>query len=122
MSKPTAPKTLGTTGRGVWNRITSKYELRADELYLLEDACATSDIIAELSEAWAKLGRPLTTKGSMGQQVIHPLIGEIRAQRAARNTMWRQLKLPDDLVETGGPKVNPQREGGQARWANAHGA
>jgi hypothetical protein len=57
----------------------------------------------------------------MGQLVIHPLIAEIKGQRMARNTLWRQLKLPDDAAATGA-KTNPQREGGNARWANAHGA
>ena len=90
------PETLGEAGAKVWQEISGSFALRSDELALLEDACAITDMISALSEAWVEEGKPLTTKGSMGQEVIHPLIGEIRTQRMARNTLWRQLKLPDE--------------------------
>lgn len=119
--KVKAPDTLGTAGRRMWNRYVGKYEFRVDELGTLEDLCATADMIHDLSEAWAEDGRPMTASGSMGQLVIHPMIGEVRAQRAAANAMRRQLKLPDDDAGHG-VKPNAQREGGSTRWANAHGA
>lgn len=119
MSKVDAPEGLAVAGRAVWSAITSKYVLRADELVTLEDACAVTDMIAALELAWAEDGRPMTTKGSMGQQVIHPLIGEIRTQRMARNALWRQLKLPDD--ESGVPAVNQQRDAAVSKWATGRG-
>jgi hypothetical protein len=114
MSKSKAPESLGSAGSAVWKAITGKYELRDDELATLEDACAITDMIAALTEAWAEDGKPMTTKGSMGQQVIHPLIGEIRTQRLARNALWRQLKLPDDV---GGVATNQNRSAAQSSWA-----
>jgi hypothetical protein len=39
---------------------------------------------------------PYMSKGSMGQEVEHPLIGSIDKQRKARQAFLRQLKLPDD--------------------------
>lgn len=116
-----APATLSTPGRTVWDAIVGKYDLRPDELRTLEDVCAITDMVAALSQAWEDEGRPLTTKGSMGQLVIHPLIAEIKGQRMARNALWRQLKLPDEAGSTTAA-MNPQREGGNARWKNAHGA
>lgn len=113
MSTSNAPEVLGSAGSAVWESITGKYELRADELVTLEDACSITDMIAALAEAWKDLGRPLTTKGSMGQEVIHPIIGEIRTQRMARNTLWRQLKLPDDAAAP----VNQNRSAAQSSWA-----
>lgn len=113
-SKTTAPKDLGKGGRRVWRSVTSKYELRVDELVLLEDACRITDMIDSLDEAWADDGRPMTTRGSMGQLVIHPLIGEIRAQRMARNALWRQMKLPDD--PTGEAPTNQNRSAANASW------
>lgn len=109
------PEGLAKTGVGVWRAITSRYELRSDELLTLEDACRTSDMIAALESAWSADGAPMTTKGSMGQLVIHPLIGELRAQRAARNALWRQLRLPDDA----GMPANQAREAAQASWKPA---
>ena len=116
--KPSPPEGLADPGRDLWVRIVEKYDLRQDELATLEDACAATDMIAALSEAWESQGRPLTTKGSMGQQIIHPLIGEIRTQRSARNALWRQLKLPDD---GGAVESNQHRAAAQSKWAQAHG-
>jgi hypothetical protein len=121
MAKIKPPESLASEGQRVWKAVTSKYDLRADELVTLEDACAASDMIAALSDAWAEDGKPPTTKGSMGQQVIHPLIGEIRTQRAARNALFRQLKLPDDAA-SGSGESNQQRAAAQSRWAAAHGS
>lgn len=107
------PDTLGDAGKSVWKSIASKYELRPDELVTLEDACCISDIIEALVRAWDDDGRPMTTKGSMGQQVIHPLIGEIRTQRMARSALWRQLKLPD---LDGGAETNQNRDAANSSW------
>ena len=120
MAEIKAPNSLATEGQRVWREVTSKYVLRADELVTLEDACAASDMIFALSAAWDEDGKPLTTKGSMGQQVIHPLIGEIRTQRAARNALFRQLKLPDDPA--GDAETNQHRSAAQSKWSAAHGA
>ena len=114
-TKPEPPATLAAAGAGVWRDIVAAYDLRADELVTLEDVCAASDMIAALSQAWVDDGKPLTTKGSMGQQVIHPLIGEIRTQRAARNALWRQLKLPD--VDDPSGETNQHRAAATAKWS-----
>lgn len=116
------PNALGVAGKRLWEAIASEYELRPDEVATLEDVCLITDVIAELEGAWAQDGRPMTTKGSMGQLVIHPLIGEIRTQRMARNTLWRQLKLPD--LEPVAP-TNQNRDAANASWqpgVRGHGA
>ena len=119
MAAPKAPESLGVAGSALWRSIATKYELRADELATLEDACLITDMIAALDKAWSDDGRPMTTKGSMGQQVIHPLIGEIRAQRMSRNALWRQLKLPD--ADSGAPAVNQQRDAAATKWSTGRG-
>lgn len=113
------PASLATPGAELWSNIVGKYDLRADELRTLEDACAAVDMVAALTSVWVEEGRPVTTKGSMGQQVIHPLIGEIRTQRASLNKLLQSLKLPD---EPGGAKQNQNRDAANSRWAQAHGA
>lgn len=118
MSKPDAPKHLKDPGVSLWVEVVEKYDLRADELRVLGAACAASDMVAAFEQAWVDEGYPLTTKGSMGQLVEHPLIGSIDKQRKALAAFLKQLKLPDDAVT----KTNAQREGGATRWANAHGA
>lgn len=117
MSNIKSPAGLGRDGSRLWRQVTAGYELRPDELATLQDVCELSDMLAALSDAWAEQDKPLTTKGSMGQLVTHPLISEIRAHRMARNVLWKQLKLPD----ISGARPNQQREAAQSRWAAAHG-
>src|SRR5690242_19087650 len=113
--KPAPPAGLADPGKSVWENIVKHYEFRPDELVTLEDACRITDMIAALDVAWAEDGRPMTSKGSTGQLVIHPLIGEIRTQRMARNALWRQLKLPDVGAD---PAAAPNQHRGAAnsRW------
>lgn len=114
MSKPNPPAMLAEAGSALWNEILAKYELRADELRTLEDACAASDMLADFTKAWQEMGRPLVSKGSMGQEVEHPLIGSIDKQRKARQQFIKQLNLPDDPA---GERPNQQRSAAQSRWA-----
>ena len=79
-----APKSLSSAGKALWDGVVAKYDLRVDELAVLEAACKTADMIATLDKQWDELGKPFLTRGSMGQDVIHPLIGERRAQQAAQ--------------------------------------
>lgn len=116
--KVPAPESLDDAGRALWETITGKYALRADELVTLEDVCAATDLIAMLDKEWRALGRPVISTGSMGQEVEHPLIGSIDKQRKMRNLLWRQLKLPDDA---GAERPNQQRQAAQSRWAASHG-
>lgn len=118
MSKPKVPATLAMAGKALWNDIAVKYDLRPDELAVLTKACETADMIATLDKAWADLGKPFLTTGSMGQDVIHPLIGERRTQTAALARLLAQLKLPDDA--SGAVTTNPARAAAASRWK--HGA
>lgn len=118
MSDLTPPKGLDAAGVELWESIAGKYDLRPDEVAVLAKACKAADMIATLDKAWAELGKPFMTRGSMGQDVIHPLIGEMRTQAAAQAALLRQLKLPDDA--TRGIEANQQRSAAQTRWK--HGA
>lgn len=111
---PRKPKSAGELLRG---KIAGSYELRADESAVLDSACAVADVIAELEAAWSEDGRPMTTRGSMGQLVIHPLIGEIRAQRAAQARLLAQLKLPDESVAPVEDASSKARRAAVARWS-----
>lgn len=96
MSQSNPPAGLRSAGLAVWHSIADSYELRADEMHRLESACKTADMIDALEKGWVEAGRPHITQGSMGQEVIHPVIGELRAQRAALERALIGLKLPDE--------------------------
>lgn len=119
MSKPKVPDHLGDAGTALWKSIAPKYVLRPDEFARLEAACRTADAIAMLEEAWRESGYSMTSRGSMGQEVIHPLIGELRTQRSALASLLAGLKLPDD--ESGEAGVNQQRDAANSKWATGKG-
>lgn len=116
MAAKKAPAGLGDAGSKLWRDVTGKYELRADEMVILEAACAARDRVAAMEK---ERNGAVTETGSMGQLVVHPLIGEIRAHEAQIAGMLAKLKLPD---EGEGAQVSQQRSAAQSRWASAHGA
>jgi hypothetical protein len=115
----TAPIGLMAAGRDLWDSISGKYALRPDEQATLLGACRAADMIASLRAAWAAMDMPMLTTGSMGQDVIHPLIGELRAQEAQKAALLARLKLPDD--ESGEVPVNQQRDAANSKWATGRG-
>ena len=113
-SSSSAPVGLSSAGRELWDSIAGKYELRPDERATLLGAARAADMIAALRGAWDADGCPMLTKGSMGQDVIHPLIGELRTQEAQKASLLARLKLPDDAV---GVETNQNRSAAQSSWA-----
>lgn len=93
----------------LWRKLTAEYELRADELRHLEDACRTLDLI-ERMESELRTG-PLFMKGSQGQDVANPLAGEIRQHRALLVRLFAALHLPEEAEQA--------ERGAQARSAAA---
>lgn len=118
MSKPKPPAILEPAGEKLWRDVVAKYDLRVDDLAVLEAACKTADMIATLDKEWATLGKPFMTRGSMGQDVIHPLIGERRTQQSQLARLLGLLKLPDEPSAAVG--TNPARAAAATRWK--HGA
>jgi hypothetical protein len=119
MSKPKPPAHLADAGRDLWSAVTGKYDLRVDELRVLSSACVAADMEAEFLKAWAELGRPYMSKGSMGQEVEHPLIGSIDKQAKSKVAHLARLKLPDDDSSDSAGRVSSQaRAAANARWAN----
>ncbi len=114
MAVSKAPAGLGGAGTAQWSSIAGSYSLRPDELTVLEDVCRTTDMLTALTEAWLDDGSPMTTKGSMGQLVIHPLIAEMDKHRKSRAQFLKQLALPD--VDAA-PVENQHRSAAQAKWS-----
>jgi hypothetical protein len=109
------PAGLKLAGRRFWKAVVSAYGLRLDELVLLDSACRTIDLLADLDVAMA--GQPLTVLGSMGQQREHPLLSEARQQKALLARLLAQMKLPDlDEVTGAKPRSVQARAAAQSRW------
>lgn len=112
------PRGLLGAGTALWLAVTESHGLRADELLVLESACRTADTIGRLDEALD--GAPLTVAGSMGQLREHPLLSEVRQQRAALARLLRQLELPNPQAagrETSNVRSMHGRALARARWS-----
>lgn len=114
MSKPATPRNLGRKASKFWRDVTGEYQLRVDELLLLEDACREIELIEQLEAAQAE--EALIATGSMGQPVAAPLIQELRQHRVVLARLLAQLKLPDEGGSDSGSASAKARAAANARW------
>lgn len=121
--KHPAPVGLSKRANRRWNDIVTRYELRPDELRVLEDACREMDIIDALNETVASEG--LLATGSMGQVVVHPAVQEVRQHRTVLASLLRLLGLPDEEegAATKGeePVSAAARRAAKSRWTVHYG-
>lgn len=127
-TKSEAPENLGTEAQRLWDDVTGVYSLRPDERRLLEDACREIDLIETLRLSLPKDRRRLLVRGSMGQQVAHPILGELRQHRATLASLLKQLKLADlgEAAADGGKPAasdtsTSARRAAIAKWGRAGG-
>lgn len=108
------PRFVSADARELWEATTSAYELAAHEKLILKGACAALDKIAALEDELD--GADLMSKGSMGQDVANPLLGEVRQTQAAFDRAMKQLALPDPDVDAGASRSSSARAAAAARW------
>lgn len=94
MASPRAPKGLGPAASALWKHTVAEFDLRSDELPLLVAACRVLDTIERLEEA--EKVAPVTVRNSRGDEVISPIIGELRQQRMALIRLQKALGITDD--------------------------
>ena len=119
---PKLPTKLGPAGRRLWRSIARRYELRPDEMALLEQAARTADDAAAIVEALR--GEPAMVLGSAGQPVGHPLRRELRETRLQLSQLLARLDLPEDGSATGWDHLSASqraRKAARVRW-DRHGA
>jgi hypothetical protein len=127
MAEQESPSNLGDEALKFWAAVTKSYRMRPDELRLLEDACREIDIIEMLEAEKRKTRFRATVKGSMGQQVINPVLQEVRQHRVALASLMKQLKLVDlgageeGEEGHGGDLETSARKAAIARWGGGRG-
>lgn len=116
---PVPPEGIVGAGLALWRQIVNVYDLRPDELRVLEDACGEAVLIDRLRRELDD-GAPLIVKGSMGQQVASPLLTEIRQHRGTLAQLLGRLHLPDDPNEVSSDSPAERsvkaRAAANARW------
>jgi hypothetical protein len=116
MAATKAPAGLGKKAQKFWSDTTSIYDLSAHEALILEGACRELDLIDRLEDGLD--GADLVTKGSMGQDVAHPLLAEVRQHRAAFGSLVKSLRLPDvGDEEPMSPRSQQAQAAANARWS-----
>lgn len=113
-ARATTPANLGDEARKLWIGITKQFELRPDELRILEDACRAIDVVERLEEEFE--GSDTMVKGSMGQLVASPLLTELRQYRALIAQLLKKLNLPDEDGRQAESTSSAARKAANARW------
>ena len=116
-----APPGLSPAARKLWRDVEKGQRLRPDQFRILEDACKEADVIDAMEAAWLEEGRPMTSRGSQGQLVAHPLISELRQHRGTITTLLRTLALADtDTSATDAKRATRESATAlaRARWGN----
>jgi hypothetical protein len=117
------PAGLGVSGRTLWREVTGwTVDGRALVLDPIESAALFSaakiaDTVSELETAAAK--EPAMVEGSKGQQVVNPLLAEIRIQRTALRQMLNAVKLPGPVTAL--EQMTPSqraRMAARSRWSS----
>ncbi len=115
---PKVPPGLGKAGTALWKSIIPTYELRADELRMLADACREADIVQRLEDELSEA--PLMVQGSQGQLVASPLVSEVRQHRTVLAGLLKALKLPDSPATQRQKTAHiseQARDAARARWS-----
>lgn len=117
------PEGLNQLGKELWVETNKAYVLSVHEKNILLQACRTLDLVETLRRRLSRDG--IMSEGYKGQPVAHPLLNEIRQQRALFGQLVARLDLPDLDSSAGGlaavPEVNQQRSAVQSRWGKAYG-
>ena len=123
-AKPRAPAGLHRRGRALYKSVTADFELSEGEGALLLEGCRCLDDIEALQHAVADA--PMTTIGSRGQDVVHPLRAELRSERLLLAKLLSQLDVP---MPSEGPgswdglsASSRARKASRARWDHRGGS
>ena len=94
----------------------------------LENACYTADRIGRIRRA---LGDELTTEGSQGQLVVHPLLPELRRDETHLADLLKRIDMPEpeeqseDASSDGGRssqmRATVNRRWHDSKWEKAYG-
>ena len=117
-NKPRPPAHLGPGGSRLWRSISDAYELRPDEHQILADCARERDLIDGLEDA--QRDAPMLVQGSRpGQQVISPMVSELRMHRSVLASLLRALSIPDDderVARVMSARSQQATKAARARW------
>ncbi|BCO35265.1 hypothetical protein BMW24_004485 [Mycobacterium heckeshornense] len=127
MQAPRPPRGLAAAGRKLWREVVAEATaeglvLTAVERYWLETAAKLVDQAATLEAEL--VGAPKMVRGSQGQEVINPLISELRQLRQAADRSLARLRIEPDESSNANIRVistssTQARRAAHTRWRGA---
>ena len=113
---PKAPVGLKARGRQLWRELHTTYDFTdcPEKLIILEQAARTADVVHRL-QSIVDAADDLRVKGSQGQPVAAPEVGELRQYRALLTSLLKAVNCPDDWDEKL-TRSQLGKLGARARW------
>jgi hypothetical protein len=118
METPKTPKGLQPAGRRYYRQMVQEYVFDVEGLELLRQAAHEVDLIDRL-QGQIDADETLVVRGSQGQPVSHPAVGEIRQHRQALIALTRALQLPSEDENAPGrvlTRSEQARRAAAVRW------
>lgn len=110
---PVPPSGASPGAQSVWYGVLREFgDLGIARMRLLEQIVEVRSHYDRISAEWEASGAPMTSTGSMGQDVVSPYIAEMRALRQQEAGLWKQLDLS--------PERGGRRRPGRPTRAESH--
>jgi hypothetical protein len=94
---PVPPNGASIRAQEAWYQVLAQVHLEtAAEWRLLESIVETITQYDLVRERWVREGCPVTSTGSMGQDVEAPALGTMQKLRTQEAALWKALALPTE--------------------------
>lgn len=111
--KPPVPEGVNDRAATFWRARTSKFEFNPSELVLMTEIVRVMTRVDELTVILDEQG-PMGV-GSKGQQIVNPVLGEIRAQELVLHRLVGSLNLPGE--QSTSAQSARGRKASESRWS-----
>nr|DAJ25788.1 MAG TPA: terminase small subunit [Caudoviricetes sp.] len=112
----------GEAAEAFWRRVVVRWELRTDELRILQDACVQLALVDRLQYEADR--SDVLIEGSRGQLRPNPIFDAVRQHRLALTNILKSLNIPESDEEEAARaerRHNKAVKAARTRWAASHG-
>jgi len=113
--RPTVPSGLRPVGRRLWHEVIRNFDLRPEELSILEAACRTRSDLDRLEQVLRESQTMISERGA--EERAHPIFAEVRQHRMALARLLGQLGF-FDATGTGFERSHAGRRLARLRWGS----
>lgn len=114
---PVPPNGASVRAQEAWYQTLAEIELETTAEWRLLEAIV--EVITQhdlVRDRWIAEGSPVTSLGSMQQEVEAPALGTMQKLRTQEAALWRQLALPSSTSPSARRPGRPTRSSGGGQW------